>query len=80
MFDWPTFLALGARTQDHGAVMTLEARKMIVLVESSYPWSLGLTLLWHDGLLACGADQGEHSATSRMITLTGALMMIIMLS
>ena len=66
MFDWPTFLAFGSWTQDHGAVMTLEAGEMIVLVESSYSWCLGLTLLWHDWLLACGADQGEHSATSRI--------------
>lgn len=60
MFDRPTLFTLGPGTQHQGAVMTLEAVEMIVLVQSSDSRCLGLTLLWNDWKLACGADQGEH--------------------
>ena len=67
MFDRPTLFTLGPGTQHQGAVMTLEAVEMIVLVQSSDSRCLGLTLLWNDWKLACGADQGEHSEAEKTV-------------
>jgi len=58
-FNGPALFATDSRLQNQRAVLTLEALKMIIPVHCPQPWSLRLSFLWHNRLLAACAHDAE---------------------
>jgi len=58
-FNGPALFASDSWLQNQGAVLALEALKMIIPVHCPQPWSLRLSLLWHNRLLAACTHHAE---------------------